>query len=337
MKGISKPRIGITVGDPAGVGPEVALKALQDGKILAAVEPILLGPRAVIEHYARALRMEDQVQISAELPSRPVRGKITALDTGGFGLRRIPFGRVNVECGRAALAAIRAGVALARAGALEAIVTGPIHKKSAQLAGMVGAGHTEFIAHLCGAKEVRLMLLGPTLRIIHVTAHVSLRNALRLIRADRILRTIELGANMVKRLGVARPHVAVAGVNPHASDFGLFGDEEATIVEPAIRQARQRGYRVTGPVSPDTVFFRAATREFDLVVAMYHDQGHIAAKTLGFASAVNVTAGLPILRTSVDHGTAFDLVGKNKADAGNMRLAIQFAAQLARRGSSGGL
>jgi 4-hydroxythreonine-4-phosphate dehydrogenase len=330
-----KPRIGITLGDPAGIGPEVALKALRDRKILAAVDPVLLGPRVALEHYAAKLGLKGRILVSSKLPSKATRGKITALDTGGFGLPQIPFGQVHVECGRAALAAIRAGVALAREGALDAIVTGPIHKKSAQLAGMVGAGHTEFIAHLCGVREVRLMLLGPRLRIIHVTAHVSLRDALGLIREERIVRTIELGAQVVKRLGFSRPRIAVAGVNPHASDSGLFGSEEELIVEPAVKRARKAGYRVAGPLSPDTLFFRAASGEFDLVVAMYHDQGHIAAKTSGFADAVNVTAGLPIIRTSVDHGTAFDLVGKNKAEAGNMKLAILLAGQLAARRARG--
>ena len=331
MKSRMKPRIGITLGDPAGIGPEVALKAVRDPKILAAVRPVLLGPRAALEHYARRLRLTARLSISSELPDRPATGEIVALDTGGFELPEIPFGQVHVECGRAALAAIRRGVALAREGLLDALVTGPIHKKSAQLAGIIGAGHTEFIAHLCHVTDVRLMLVGPRLRIIHVSAHVSLRDALELIRRKRIVRTIQLGAEVLKRLGMPRARLAVAGVNPHASDSGLFGNEEEREIRPAVTQARRAGFRVEGPLSPDTVFLRATQGEFNLVVAMYHDQGHIAAKTLGFAEAVNVTAGLPIIRTSVDHGTAFDLVGRNQADSKNMESAILLAGQMARR------
>jgi 4-hydroxythreonine-4-phosphate dehydrogenase len=325
-----KPRVGITLGDPAGIGPEVALKAVRDPKILAAVRPVLLGPRVALEYYARRLKLASRLNIALELPDISKSGRIIALDTGGFDLPRIPFGQVHIECGRAALAAIRRGVVLAREGLLDALVTGPIHKKSAQLAGIVGAGHTEFIAHLCGVSDVRLMLVGPRLRIIHVSAHVSLREALDLVRRKRIVRTIQLGANVLKTLGILRPRIAVAGLNPHASDSGLFGNEEAREIAPAVAAARQTGLRAEGPLPPDTVFFRANQGEFDLVVAMYHDQGHIAAKTLGFSDAVNVTAGLPIIRTSVDHGTAFDLVGQNRANPHNMKLAILLAGQMAR-------
>jgi 4-hydroxythreonine-4-phosphate dehydrogenase len=325
-----KPRIGITLGDPAGIGPEVTLKAVQDPKILAAVRPVLIGPRAVVEHYATRLRLAKRLAFAADLPKALTTARIQVLDTGHFTLP-IPFGEVHRECGLAALEAIRRGVALARAGHLDALVTGPIHKKSAQLAGMVGAGHTEFIAYLCGVKDVRLMLVGPRLRVIHVSAHVSLRKALDLITQERIVRTIEQGVEVLKRLGIERPRVAVAGLNPHASDAGLFGREEELEIAPAVATAARRGYNVQGPLPPDTAFYRAAQGEFDLVVAMYHDQGHIAAKTLGFADAVNVTAGLPIIRTSVDHGTAFDLVGRNKANPRNMKHAILLAGQLARR------
>jgi 4-hydroxythreonine-4-phosphate dehydrogenase len=324
-----KPRIGITLGDPGGIGPEVALKALRDVKITEVVEPVLVGPRVAIEHYARSLRLTSRLSIVTELSERPGTRTITALDTGHFDLDEIPFGQVHVECGRAALAAIRRAVALAREGSLDAIVTGPIHKKSAQLAGMAGPGHTEFIAHLCGVEEVRLMLIGPRLRVIHVTAHVSLREALDLVTRDRIAQTIALGVQMVRRLGISRPRIAVAGLNPHAGDEGLFGGEEDREIAPAVAAARQEGFSVAGPFGPDSVFHRAARGEFDLVVAMYHDQGHIAAKTLDFSGAVNVTAGLPIIRTSVDHGTAFDLVGRNQADAGSMKLALLLAARLA--------
>jgi len=328
--GKQKPVIGITLGDPAGIGPEVALKAVRDPKIRAAVCPVLLGPRAAVEHYAARLGLARRVSFFADLPEVLPRVRIPVLDTGNLDLKAIPFGKVHPACGRAALQAIRQGVVLARVGRLDALVTGPIHKKSAQLAGMVGAGHTEFIAYLCGVEDVRLMLVGPRLRIIHVSAHVSLREALGLVTRERILRTIELGVEMARRLGMTRLRVAVAGLNPHASDAGLFGQEEELEIAPAVADAKRAGFTVEGPLPPDTAFLRAAQGEFGLVVAMYHDQGHIAAKTLGFAEAVNVTAGLPIIRTSVDHGTAFDLVGQDKADPRNMKLAILLAGRLAR-------
>ena len=323
------PRVGITLGDPAGIGPEVALKALRDPQIMAAIQPVLLGPRMVIEQYARRLSVARRLEFVSEVPATWGAHPILAIDTGHFNLPAIPFGRVRVECGRAALAAIRRGVELARSGLVGALVTGPIHKKSAQLAGIVGAGHTEFIAHLCGVRDVRLMLAGPKLHVIHVSAHVSLYGAIDLVKRDRIVRTIVLGADVVKRLGIARPRIAVAGLNPHAGDAGLFGDEEQRQIAPAVAVARRRGLRVQGPIPPDTVFYRACQGEFDLVVAMYHDQGHIAAKTLGFEEAVNITAGLPIVRTSVDHGTAFDIAGQLKAKPRNMANALFLAARLA--------
>lgn len=326
-----KPVIGITLGDPAGIGPEVALKALRDSRILAEIRPVLIGPRKAVEHYATRLHLVRRLSFFDEMPPQVDPGKIHVLDVGGFESRPIPFGQIDADCGRAALEAIRRGVSLARRGELAAFVTGPIHKKSAQLAGMVGAGHTEFIAHLCGVQDVRLMLVSPCLRVIHVSTHLSLRGAVDLVECDRVLRTIELGEEVMRRLGFARPRIGVAGLNPHASDEGLFGYEEELEIAPAVAAAERRGFSVRGPLPPDTLFSRALKGEFDLVVAMYHDQGHIPAKLVAFDAAVNVTAGLPIIRTSVDHGTAFDIVGRNKAKPQNMKRAIELAALLARQ------
>ncbi len=329
-----KPVIGITAGDPAGIGPEVALKALRAPGILASIRPVLLGPRKVIEYYARLVRLRSELVWVDEWPPKLSARTVYSVDAGGLESGRIPFGQVDLECGRAALEAIRRGVALARQGQIQALVTGPIHKKSAQLAGMQGAGHTEFIAHLCGVSDVRLMLVAPRLKVVHVSTHLSLRAAIDLVKRDRILRTIELGAQVMKRLGVRRPRIGVAGLNPHASDEGLFGSEEESEIAPAVRAAADpasAGWRVLGPLPPDTLFYRAYRGEFDLVVAMYHDQGHVPAKLVAFEDAVNVTAGLPIIRTSVDHGTAFDLAGQNRANPRNMEQAIRLAARLALR------
>lgn len=307
-------RIGITLGDPAGIGPEVAAKALGCARLREAaqreVQLVPIGPAAVLAEYFPGLE---------------------TVAAGEVDLSRMRPGVVQRECGAAALAAVRAGVALCLEGKLQALVTGPLHKKAAQLAGMREPGHTELIAALCGVPEdeVRMLLAGERLRIIHLSTHLALREALGRVTTARVLRTLELGAAAAARLGLARPRIAVAGLNPHAGEQGLFGDEDARQIAPAVEQARTRGWDVTGPLPPDTVFLRALQGEFDLVVAMYHDQGHIPMKIAEFDNAVNVTVGLPIVRTSVDHGTAFDIAGRGIAREENMVRAIELAIALA--------
>ncbi len=293
-------RIGITMGDPAGIGPEIVAKALQREHLRREAALIPLGPSP--EELARF---------------RP--------------------GVVQRECGEAALAAVREGVARCLRGELDALVTGPLHKQAARLAGMQQPGHTELIAALCGAREddVRMLLAGERLRIIHVSTHLALREALARVTTARVLRTIELGAEAVARLGFEQPRIAVAGLNPHAGESGLFGEEDAREIAPAVEQARAQGRLVHGPLPPDTVFLRALQGEFDLVVAMYHDQGHIPMKVAEFDKAVNITVGLPIIRTSVDHGTAFDIAGRGIARPDNMVAAIEMAIALARGRGSG--
>lgn len=293
-------RIGITLGDPAGIGPEIVAKALQREHLHREATLIPLGPSP--EELARF---------------RP--------------------GVVQRECGGAALAAVREGVARCLRGELDALVTGPLHKQAARLAGMKEPGHTELIAALCGVPEddVRMLLAGERLRIIHVSTHLALREALARVTTARVLRTIELGAEAVARLGFEQPRIAVAGLNPHAGESGLFGEEDAREIAPAVEQAREQDHQVHGPLPPDTVFLRALQGEFDLVVAMYHDQGHIPMKVAEFDKAVNITVGLPIIRTSVDHGTAFDIAGRGIARPDNMVAAIEMAIALAGGRGSG--
>ncbi len=283
------------MGDPAGIGPEVVAKALADPGIAALARWIVVG----------------------EAP---------LLDDAGAPI----VGRVNAACGRAALASIERATRMCLAGQAAAMVTAPVSKEAVALAGVPFSGHTEYIAGLCGAPDVRMLLVSDRLRVVHVTTHIPLRAACQLDTA-RILRTIELGHEAVRRMGVERPRVAVAGLNPHAGENGLFGDEDAAYILPAIRAAQARGMSCEGPVPGDTVFLKALRGEFDLVVAMYHDQGHIPMKLLDFDRGVNVSLGLPIIRTSVDHGTAFDIAGRNLANPSSMKAALKLAAEMASR------
>ncbi len=314
---MNAPRIGITLGDPAGIGPEVVAKALARESLHGQAELLPIGPPSVLAHWG------------LDGPR--------AIHTSDLEWARVRPGEISADCGRVALEAVRLGVERCLAGALDALVTGPIHKRAAQLAGLEFPGHTEFIAALCGNPEVRMLLAGERLRTIHVTTHMALNEACHQATAARVWRTIELGHQAMRLLGYEQPRIAVAGLNPHAGEEGLFGDEDRQQIAPAVEQARRRGLAVHGPLPPDTIFLRAWQGEFDLVVAMYHDQGHIPMKLVEFDKTVNITVGLPILRTSVDHGTAFDIAGQNRARPENMVRAIEVAIQLAsRRKSAGG-
>ena len=308
------PRVGISLGDPAGIGPEVTTKALARESLREQAELAPIGPPSVLAHWG-------------------LNGP-HAIPAGELEWSRVRPGQVSAEYGRAALEAVRAGVRLCLAGELDALVTGPIHKRAAQLAGMEFPGHTEFIAALCGHPEVRMLLAGERLRTIHVTTHLALHEACHQATAARIWRTIQLGDEALRLLGFEQPRIAVAGLNPHAGEEGMFGEEDRLQIAPAVEQAHTHGLIACGPLPPDTVFLRAREGEFDLVVAMYHDQGHIPMKLVEFDKTVNLTVGLPILRISVDHGTAFDIVGQNRARPENMVRAIEVAIRLASRRDS---
>ncbi len=335
------PRIGITLGDAAGIGPEILAKLLAHEKLGDLCIPVVVGDRRVVE--------QAQALIGAALPLRAIEdprqadepGTVYLVDLHNLAPEDYRFGEVSAATGRAAGEWIERATALALEGALDAIVTNPIHKESFVLGGYGRryAGHTEMLAALTGTKSYCMMLACGALRVCHVTTHVSLLDALtRDIKRERILQVIRLADDACRRLGIERPTIGVAGVNPHASEDGLFGTEEQREIIPAIGEAQAAGIAAEGPVPADTLFSKAKGGMYDAVVAMYHDQGHIPVKLAGFLydhtsgawemHGVNVTLGLPIIRTSVDHGTAFDKAGKGIANHRSLLEALQYAAAL---------
>lgn len=302
-------RLVISTGDPAGIGPEVTIKALARPEVRALADCVVTGDPELLGRVAE--------QLGLPLPE-PIEAAGSA--------HGVEPGQLSAAAGRAAVANIERAVAMIQAGEAKALVTAPINKEALRLAGYPWPGHTELLADLCGVPEVRMLLLNEHLRVAHVSTHRSLRSAIESVTHDRVLLTLEMTHEGLERLGVAQPRIAVCGLNPHAGEGGLFGDEERREIEPAIRDARDRGIDATGPWPADTVFWRAARGEFDAVVAMYHDQGHVAVKVSGFDDGVNVTLGLPFLRSSVDHGTAFDIAGRGVARWQSMAAAIRVAA-----------
>ncbi|MDE3166711.1 MAG: 4-hydroxythreonine-4-phosphate dehydrogenase PdxA, partial [Acidobacteriota bacterium] len=245
------------------------------------------------------------------------------------GFEDFAFGRLDARCGAAAVEYVRAATQMCLRGEAAGIVTAPLNKEAVTLTGRAFSGHTEFIAELCGATESRMLLASERMATVHVTTHVPLRDACGIDTA-RVLRTIELGHEAMKLLGFPEPRIAVCGLNPHAGEHGLFGQEDERVIRPAIEAARARGIACSGPHAGDTIFLQAARGAYDLVVAMYHDQGHIPMKLIDFEGTVNISLGIPIIRTSVDHGTAFDIAGKNRADPRSMKQAMRLAARMAR-------
>ena len=316
--GEGRPRLVISSGDPAGVGPEVTIKALAQPEVRALAECIVTGDPEVLLRTARALGLPPPDRI---LPAGDAAG--------------IRSGQLSAAGGQAAFDAIKAAVDLIRSGQGDALVTAPINKEALKLAGLGWPGHTEMLAELSGAAEVRMLLVSERLRVSHVTTHRSLRSAIDSATRERVRRTIEMTHEGALRLGYDRPRIAVAGLNPHAGEGGLFGDEEIREIAPAVADAFASGIDVRGPLPADTLFWRAAEGEFDFVVAMYHDQGHVPVKLSGFDEGVNVTLGLPFLRTSVDHGTAFDIAGTGVARSESMVSAIRVAASVLARDEMG--
>ena len=313
-----RPRLAVSTGDPAGIGPEVSLKALADPGIASAAEYILTGDAAWLRRTARDLRLDI--------------GRVTIAQAGPQ-LDGVRPGEISAAAGRAAAAAVEAAVRLVQQGKADAIVTAPISKEALRAGGIAYPGHTEMLAGLTATGEVRMLLTAGPLRVVHVTTHRSLRSAIEAMTQERVLQTIAMAHEAGSLLGLPDPQVGVAGLNPHAGEGGLFGNEEADAIAPAVTAAKGRGIRVEGPLPADTLFYRAARGEFDLVVAMYHDQGHIPVKLMGFDEGVNITLGLPFLRTSVDHGTAFDIAGKGIARPDSMRAAIRLALDVLGRRS----
>lgn len=327
----TRPLLAITIGDPAGIGPEVVLKALSHSDVYARARPLVIGDRSVLERAAAWVDADRLVlDVVTEVDAgRYDAGAVTLLDLhtappGGY-----TIGEVSPEAGRAAVEFVFRACDLATEGMVDAVVTAPLNKAAMHAAGFTFAGHTELLAERTGADRVSMLLIGPSLRVVHISTHVALSEAIRRITRKRVEEVIDIAHESCLTLGITQPRIAVAGLNPHASEGGLFGDEEAREVVPAIAAARARGLDVSDPQPPDTVFLRATRGEWDIVVAMYHDQGHIPMKLLAFDTGVNVSIGLPILRTSVDHGTAFDIAGTGKASESSMLAAIDVAIQMA--------
>lgn len=322
-----KPIIAITMGDPAGVGPEIICKAFM-GNIMKIVRPVVIGDAGVMEKTIKSLRFKLQLKpIKRPEETSPKKGVIEIVDlknVSGF----IP-GKPSSVAGRAVYEYIKRVVSLAMKGEIDAIVTAPINKETLKMAGIRYPGHTELLAKLTGTKDFGMMLIGGPLRVILVTTHVALKEVPSLIKKDKVLKTIILAHKAMLDLGIENPRIAVAGLNPHAGEGGIFGKEEKKEIIPAIEKARKKGINAIGPVPPDTLFHKAYKGEYDVVVSMYHDQGLIPLKMLSFGKAVNVTVGLPIIRTSVDHGTAYDIAGKGIADPSSLLEAIKLAVKLA--------
>ncbi len=322
------PLIGVTMGDPAGIGPEIAVKALGDGEIYEICRPVLLGDRAVISSTVSAIKA--RLKISPVLmPSRAagILGTIDIMEISDLQNDHIVPGRPTVKGGRAMAEYIIRAVELIRKGELDAMVTCPISKALMHQAGYRFDGHTQLIAHLTDTDDYIMMLAGERLRVSLVTIHCALRDIPHILTEEMVFKTILVTHRALKQdFGLEKTRLAVAALNPHAGESGLFGSEEEEIIRPAINRALDEGCNVAGPFPPDTIFVRTASGEFDAVVAMYHDQGLIPLKLLHFSDAVNVTLGLPIIRTSVDHGTAYDIAGKGMADASSLKEAIRMAA-----------
>ncbi|MBW1922240.1 MAG: 4-hydroxythreonine-4-phosphate dehydrogenase PdxA [Deltaproteobacteria bacterium] len=338
------PLIGITMGDPAGIGPEIIAEALLDPEIRSRCRPLVLGdPDVMAERIRRpgsgcGLRILDDPRGADPSPAC-----IDLLCLSNLGGGKIVPGRPCVEGGRAMMAYILRAVELAMAGVLDAVVTAPISKRLMKEAGYPFEGHTQLLAHLTKTRKVVMMLAGARLRVSLVTIHLALKDVAGILTEEAVYDTIVMTAGALRDdFGIPRPRVAVAALNPHAGEEGLFGREESRFIAPAVRRARGREYAVEGPFPADTLFHKAACGAYDAVVAMYHDQGLIPLKLLHFSDAVNVTLGLPIIRTSVDHGTAYDIAGKGIADPCSLKAAVFMAAEMAlrrrdaRQGRSGG-
>jgi len=326
----SRPILAITLGDPAGVGPEIILKTLRHTDIYAVCRPLVVGDRRML---ARAAEWLGGAPLNIRSVTHPAGSiyqpdEVTLLDLANAAPGECPVGQISAAAGRAAVEYVFTACDLALAGSVDAVVTAPLNKAAMNLAGFHYAGHTELLAERTHAGKVSMLLVGPKMRVVHVSTHVSLEEAIRRVTPQRVGEVIDLAQYSCRALGIAEPRIAVAGLNPHAGEGGLFGHQEETGIVPAILAARARGLNVSHPQPPDTVFLRMVKGEFDIVVAMYHDQGHIPMKLLAFDDGVNVSMGLPIIRTSVDHGTAFDIAGKGIAREDSLLAAIAVAIQM---------
>jgi 4-hydroxythreonine-4-phosphate dehydrogenase len=318
------------MGDASGIGPEIIMKALAREDVYALCRPLVVGDATRLREADAITRTGLQVvAVSSPAEARFERGSVDCIDLGLIPAGH-PFGQLSPVSGEGAYRYIERATRLVESGQADAICTAPLSKEALHSAGHKYPGHTELLAHLTGTPEVSMMLVAPKLRVIHVTTHIGLMDAIRKIEPGLVERVIARGHATLVKSGIADPRIGVCGINPHAGENGLFGQgEEEEKIIPAVRKCQEKGWKVEGPLPADTLFFRAARGDFDLVVAMYHDQGHGPVKVMGLEAGVNITVGLPVIRTSVDHGTAFDIAGKGIADEGSLIEALKQAADLA--------
>lgn len=342
MKNMQQPKrlplLGITMGDPAGIGPEVIAKALAGPKLRRVCFPLVIGSRSVMEQTIRKLKLKLEVRsVEGHETALQRRTQIILLDPLEKPLGPYKLGVAASETGAASVAFIRKAVHLAQIGCIDGIVTAPINKEAINMAGCHFPGHTELLADLTQTQESGMMIIGGPLKIMFVTTHVAIKDLPSLLTLDKIEKGIRLAHLALTTLfGIKKPKIGVAALNPHAGEHGLFGDEESRVILPATRAAQANGILASDPMPADTLFGKAAKGNYDGVVALYHDQGLIPLKLVAFGTCVNLTVGLPIIRTSVDHGTAFDIVGKGIADPGSLIEAVTLAATLAQRRTSRG-
>jgi 4-phospho-D-threonate 3-dehydrogenase / 4-phospho-D-erythronate 3-dehydrogenase len=326
-----KPLIAITMGDPAGIGPEIIAKLFDTGEVFSHCRPVIVGNAGVMKKIVEDLRLSVYVRTIGNIAEAdPASGKADVLHLANVDITKHAWGRPNVASGKAVVEYIKLATELALTRKVDALVTAPINKEMMNAAGYEFNGHTELLAHLTNTKNYGMMFVGGGLKLILATIHHAITDVPRLITKDRVLGTIRLANTALKEFGIARPRIGVAALNPHASEGGLFGHEEWNEILPAVIEARGEGIDASDPLPADTLFYRARNNQFDIIIAMYHDQGLAPLKMLAFGNAVNVTVGLPIIRTSVDHGTAYDIAGKGCADPASLLEAVKLAGQMAR-------
>ena len=329
MANTRKPAIAITMGDPCGIGPEVVAKALADPRVQAYCRPMVVGSTYAMQQAVQLIGLALQVK-EADDPARAGQDPqvVDVVDTHNLNPEDITIGQISPACGQATMEWVTKAGELAMAGVVDGIATAPLNKEAASLAGYQSIGHMELLQELSGAKTVATMLMAKNLRVIHLTTHRSLRVACDYVKKERILDFLQLTHDSFIKWGFSNPRIGVAALNPHASDGGLLGHEEAEEIAPAVAAAQQRGINAVGPVPADVVFHYAIEGRYDTVLAMFHDQGHIPIKVYGFEDSITANLGLPFVRTSVDHGTAFDIAGKGVADHTSMLEAIRLAVAL---------
>ncbi len=325
------PVVGITLGDVAGIGPEVVAKALRRDEVRAVCQPLVIGDARVPDDpkFAAAIADVDVIHTMSEAHYTP--GRVTLLDLQNLDPAAVTLGQISPIAGRAAVEYVLKATGLAQSGAIDAVATAPLNKEAMRLAGYDYIGHTEILADVTRTQRCTTMLATPGLRVTHVTRHIPFREIAAHITKEAVLDTIVITHDGMLALGYAAPRLAVAGLNPHNGEGGLIGREEIDEIAPAVALAQQRGIDVRGPIPADSVFFQAIRGDYDVVVTLYHDQGHVAVKTHGFEQSITITLGLPIIRTSADHGTAFDIAGQGIASEESMLVAITEAARMARQ------